>query len=68
MQNNLLGSGALFAILLNLKHIYLYMAPAYFVYLLKSYCFVRRNTGTRKKRKKKEKKEKIKKLRPVWLV
>ncbi|KAI8876071.1 glycosyltransferase family 57 protein [Backusella circina FSU 941] len=39
--NNLLGSGALFAILLNFKHIYLYMAPAYFVYLLKTYCFVR---------------------------
>ncbi|KAG2178076.1 hypothetical protein INT43_003329 [Umbelopsis isabellina] len=32
-------SGALFAALLNFKHIYLYMAPAYFVYLLKVYCF-----------------------------
>ncbi|KAJ2965037.1 hypothetical protein NQZ79_g108 [Umbelopsis isabellina] len=32
-------SGLLFAALLNFKHIYLYMAPAYFVYLLKVYCF-----------------------------
>ncbi|KAI9288125.1 glycosyltransferase family 57 protein [Umbelopsis sp. AD052] len=32
-------SGFLFAALLNFKHIYLYMAPAYFVYLLKAYCF-----------------------------
>ncbi|KAI8053182.1 glycosyltransferase family 57 protein [Gilbertella persicaria] len=39
-RNNLLRSGALFSILLNFKHIYLYMAPAYFVYLLKVYCFV----------------------------
>ncbi|KAG1140253.1 hypothetical protein G6F37_009459 [Rhizopus arrhizus] len=38
-RNNLLLSGILFAILLNFKHIYLYMAPAYFVYLLKAYCF-----------------------------
>ena len=27
-----------FAVLLNLKHIYLYVAPAYFIYLLRSYC------------------------------
>ncbi|KAI8380155.1 glycosyltransferase family 57 protein [Blakeslea trispora] len=39
-RNNLLVSGAIFAILLNFKHIYLYLAPAYFVYLLKTYCFV----------------------------
>ncbi|CAO3669641.1 unnamed protein product [Umbelopsis ramanniana] len=32
-------SGFLFAALLNFKHIYLYMAPAYFIYLLKAYCF-----------------------------
>ncbi|KIM68634.1 glycosyltransferase family 57 protein [Scleroderma citrinum Foug A] len=33
-----LASGALFAILLNFKHIYMYLGPAYFVYLLRSYC------------------------------
>ncbi|KAI8988011.1 glucosyltransferase [Mycotypha africana] len=40
-RNHLLCSGILFAILLNFKHIYLYVAPAYFVYLLKAYCFVK---------------------------
>ncbi|CAO3620418.1 unnamed protein product [Cunninghamella blakesleeana] len=39
-KNNLLSSGILFAILLNFKHIYLYLAPAYFVYLLQTYCFI----------------------------
>ena len=34
----LLPSGLLFASLLCLKHIYLYLAPAYFVYLLRAYC------------------------------
>ncbi|KAJ8067988.1 hypothetical protein OCU04_003568 [Sclerotinia nivalis] len=33
-----LASGILFAILLCLKHIYLYLAPAYFVFLLSGYC------------------------------
>ena len=33
--------GALwFATLLNLKHIYLYLAPAYFVFLLRNFCFI----------------------------
>ncbi|KAI9096139.1 glycosyl transferase [Phlyctochytrium arcticum] len=30
----------LFAALLNFKHVYLYIAPAYFVYLLSGYCFL----------------------------
>ena len=34
----MLYSGMLFAALLCLKHIYLYLAPAYFVYLLRVYC------------------------------
>ncbi|KAK2466126.1 hypothetical protein APHAL10511_001768 [Amanita phalloides] len=37
-NGNKLASGALFAALLNFKHIYMYLAPAYFVYLLRSYC------------------------------
>ncbi|EGF78167.1 hypothetical protein BATDEDRAFT_90829 [Batrachochytrium dendrobatidis JAM81] len=31
--------GILFAVVLNFKHIYLYQAPAYFIYLLSGYCF-----------------------------
>ena len=34
----MLLSGILFALLLCFKHIYLYLAPAYFVYLLRVYC------------------------------
>ncbi|EAU84684.2 dolichyl pyrophosphate Glc1Man9GlcNAc2 alpha-1,3-glucosyltransferase [Coprinopsis cinerea okayama7 len=37
-NGNKLASGILFAILLNFKHIYMYLAPAYFIYLLRSYC------------------------------
>jgi alpha-1,3-glucosyltransferase len=36
--NGLLLSGYIFAALLCFKHIYLYLAPAYFVYLLRAYC------------------------------
>jgi len=36
--STLLQSGLLFAVLLCFKHIYLYLAPAYFVYLLRAYC------------------------------
>ena len=41
-DSGLLLSGALFAVLLCFKHIYLYLAPAYFVYLLRVYCLSRR--------------------------
>ncbi|PFH51415.1 glycosyltransferase family 57 protein [Amanita thiersii Skay4041] len=37
-KGNKLASGILFSILLNFKHIYMYLAPAYFIYLLRSYC------------------------------
>lgn len=37
-QSTMLLSGTLFALLLCFKHIYLYLAPAYFVYLLRVYC------------------------------
>ena len=33
-------SAVYFVVLLNLKHIFMYCAPAYFVYLFASYCFV----------------------------
>ena len=36
--SGLLPSGILFSVLLCLKHIYLYLAPAYFIYLLRAYC------------------------------
>jgi alpha-1,3-glucosyltransferase len=42
-QSSMLPSGVLFAILLCLKHIYLYIAPAYFVYLLRQYCLSPKN-------------------------
>lgn len=37
-QSTLLCSGIVFAVLLCLKHIHLYLALAYFVYLLRAYC------------------------------
>ncbi|KAJ7228769.1 glucosyltransferase [Mycena pura] len=37
-NGNKLASGILFAVLLNFKHIYMYLAPAYFVYLLRAFC------------------------------
>ncbi|KAG9252803.1 glycosyltransferase family 57 protein [Emericellopsis atlantica] len=37
-KTTLLSSGLIFAALLCFKHIYLYLAPAYFVFLLRTYC------------------------------
>lgn len=42
-ESTLLLSGLLFMALLCLKHIYLYLAPAYFVYLLRAYCLSSRS-------------------------
>ncbi|KAG8456735.1 hypothetical protein GDO86_002498 [Hymenochirus boettgeri] len=42
-QKRHMESAFLFAVLLNFKHIYLYIAPAYGVYLLRSYCFTGNN-------------------------
>ncbi|XP_041835367.1 probable dolichyl pyrophosphate Glc1Man9GlcNAc2 alpha-1,3-glucosyltransferase isoform X2 [Melanotaenia boesemani] len=44
LQSHHLQGALLFSILFNLKHIYLYVAPAYGVYLLRSYCFTQDNT------------------------
>lgn len=37
-RSGYLASGLLFAALLCMKHIYAYLAPAYFVFLLRAYC------------------------------
>ncbi|XP_075448735.1 dolichyl pyrophosphate Glc1Man9GlcNAc2 alpha-1,3-glucosyltransferase isoform X3 [Ascaphus truei] len=42
-QKRHLEGAFLFAVLLNFKHIYLYIAPAYGVYLLRSYCITGNN-------------------------
>lgn len=42
-ESTMLMSAILFAALLCLKHIYLYLAPAYFVYLLRVYCLGRKS-------------------------
>eukprot|EP00088_Acartia_fossae_P029122 TRINITY_DN2993_c0_g1_i6.p1 TRINITY_DN2993_c0_g1~~TRINITY_DN2993_c0_g1_i6.p1 ORF type:complete len:497 (+),score=-8.87 TRINITY_DN2993_c0_g1_i6:157-1647(+) len=39
MQEQYLLGSLWFCVLLNLKHIYMYIAPAYFIFLLRAYCF-----------------------------
>ncbi|EDV91718.1 probable dolichyl pyrophosphate Glc1Man9GlcNAc2 alpha-1,3-glucosyltransferase [Drosophila grimshawi] len=43
MRQRYLWSAFAFAVLLNFKHIFLYMAPAFAVYLLKFYCLEKQN-------------------------
>ena len=38
-RHNYILAGFLFSALLMLKHIYLYIAPAYIVFMFRSYCF-----------------------------
>ncbi|XP_072333258.1 dolichyl pyrophosphate Glc1Man9GlcNAc2 alpha-1,3-glucosyltransferase-like isoform X5 [Scyliorhinus torazame] len=45
-QERHLESALLFAILMNFKHIFLYVAPAYVTYLLRSYCFTANTPGS----------------------
>ncbi|XP_038617733.1 probable dolichyl pyrophosphate Glc1Man9GlcNAc2 alpha-1,3-glucosyltransferase isoform X2 [Tachyglossus aculeatus] len=44
-QKRHLEGAFIFAVLLHFKHIYLYLAPAYGVYLLRSYCFTANKPG-----------------------
>jgi hypothetical protein len=37
-ERRYVASGILFAVLLNMKHLFAYMAPAYFVFLLRNHC------------------------------
>jgi len=45
-QGNFMLASVWFSVLLNLKHIYLYIAPAYGIYMLRSYCFQSSKDGS----------------------
>nr|CAG4647935.1 EOG090X06YP [Moina brachiata] len=45
LQNENIKGAFWFSVLLNFKHIYVYIAPVYFVYLLRSYCFDLKNSA-----------------------
>lgn len=44
IQGRYLLSGFWFTVLLNMKHIYIYLAPAYFIFFFKNYCLKNTNT------------------------
>lgn len=39
VQNRFLSSAFVFSVLLNLKHLYVTVAPAFFIIILRKYCF-----------------------------
>jgi len=39
LSSHVLVGAALFAVVMNMKHIFVYMAPVFFAYILKNYCF-----------------------------
>jgi len=45
-SGNFMLASVWFSVLLNLKHIYLYIAPAYGIYMLRSYCFQSSKDGS----------------------
>ncbi|KAN0025914.1 hypothetical protein ACTFIU_001678 [Dictyostelium citrinum] len=47
VRGNVLIGSILFSVLLNFKHIYMYMAPAFFIYLLKYYCLKHNNSNVK---------------------
>jgi alpha-1,3-glucosyltransferase len=49
MEDKFIKASFWFSVLLNLKHIYVYIAPAYFVYLLRTYCFKQNKENKEKK-------------------
>lgn len=48
IEERFLCSAFWFAVLINLKHIYIYMAPVYFMYLLRNYCLTMVKSGSQK--------------------
>ncbi|KAI4459710.1 dolichyl glycosyltransferase [Holotrichia oblita] len=46
LKEQYIWSAFWFTILLNMKHIFIYLAPAYFIYMLRNYCFRNKKAGT----------------------